>query len=133
MMESVDASSETKNTLLVGIQKDIEKYLSQQGCYLKYDNGDVLGYILIKEYWNLAHLFVEPSAHDKGIGKALWSSALEICRKENTEGLIRVNSSLNAVGFYKKLGFCDVSPERSTPKFATPLIYWLSKEYKSKL
>ncbi len=133
MMASVEASSETKNTLLISIQKDIEKYLTQQGCYLKYNNGNTVGYILIKEYWNLAHLFVAPSAQNKGIGKALWSSALKICRKENTEGFIRVNSSLNAVGFYKKLGFCNFSPERPIPKFATPLIYWLDKEDKPEL
>ncbi len=128
MYASVEASSETKNNLLISIQNDIEKYLTQRGCYLKFDNGSITGYILVKEYWNLAHLFVMPSVHNTGIGKALWSSALEICRKENTEGFIRVNSSLNAEKFYKKLGFSEFTPEQPVPTFAIPLIYWLDNE-----
>ncbi len=127
MHESVEASIETKDKLLISIQQDIERYLTRPSSYLKYTDGKIAGYILIKEYWNLAHLFVAPSAHRKGIGKALWSSALRICKKENTEGFIRVNSSLNAVTFYRKLGFSNFTPEQPTPEFAVPLIYRLDQ------
>jgi enamine deaminase RidA (YjgF/YER057c/UK114 family) len=53
---------------------------------------------------HLQHLFVSPSLHAKGIGKALWLHAKSAASA--TE--FTVNASTNAVPFYAKLGFINV-------------------------
>jgi enamine deaminase RidA (YjgF/YER057c/UK114 family)/GNAT superfamily N-acetyltransferase len=53
---------------------------------------------------HLQHLFVIPSLHEKGVGKALWQHAKNLA----TANDFTVNASINAVAFYTKLGFISV-------------------------
>ena len=94
--------------------------------FLKYvDENVILGFILLKSAWNLCDLFVEPRAHNQGLGRALFHEALSIAVSRENRGYIRVNSSLNAEGFYRSLGFRSFTPEKRPPDFVVPLIYRL--------
>lgn len=121
---SVPIGPTERASLLASIERDIEKYLEYADCvYLKAEAGSTVGYVLVKEYWNLAHLFVFPEHQGRGIGKSLLLSALNACKANNQEGFVRVNSSLNATGFYEKSGFVAYEPENPVPDFAVPMIY----------
>jgi len=123
---SVEATDSQKLGLLKGITSDIDEYCDKHPrCYLsaKDQNGHILGYILIKNHWNLAHLFVSPASHGKGIGRALLSRGILSCQGSENRGYLRVNSSLNAVKFYEKSSFSHDRDAEVKADFAIPLIY----------
>jgi enamine deaminase RidA (YjgF/YER057c/UK114 family)/predicted N-acetyltransferase YhbS len=62
------------------------------------------GAVGIRSGKHLQHLFVLPSLHGKGIGKALWQHANNLASANE----FTVNASINAVPFYAKLGFINV-------------------------
>ncbi len=98
-------SLEEKQNIINGIHSNIKTWWNLKNCvFLKYDdNNETVGFILIKEYWNFSDIFVLPSNQRKGIGNKLAQHALLICKDKTNNSSIRVNSSLNAVDFYKKL------------------------------
>ena len=126
ILESVQAELALKQEIIQDTYNHIDQYIScDDHIFLKYVNSqdEILGFILLRDEWNLSDLFVKPSAHDKGIGRGLFSSAIKEASSRDNRGFIRVNSSLNAVGFYRKLGFEDFEPERPFPDYVAPLIY----------
>ena len=79
---------------------------AQQCVHLKcVDDGRIAGVVLVRNFWNLCSLFVEPSS-------------------TNERPYLRVNAAPNAVNFYRALGFTPVEDARrfgtSTP-MALPL------------
>ena len=124
ILESVDVSIDLKEEIISDTMKHIDKGLSNSECvFLKYTETDILGFILIQEYWNLSDLFVLPEMHGKGIGKALFNAAQNLCKPRQDKGYILVNSSINAEGFYRNIGFENFSPKREVPSFVVPLKY----------
>lgn len=51
-------------------------------------------------------IYVDPASHKKGIGKLLLEYGLQIALKGHTK--VKVESSINAEGFYKKHGFIKI-------------------------
>lgn len=92
--------------------------------HLKYErDGRILGVILIKKFWNLTNLFVHPDNQGMGIGRALVLAGFDACRERSPKGKLHVNSSANAVGFYKRLGFEQTGPGIDRPGGCVPLEY----------
>ena len=58
-------------------------------------------------------LFVHQDYHDRGIGQELLKRIIEICRKNDFEGIMLVTERTNrrAIHVYKKYGFKVVNPE----------------------
>lgn len=84
--------------------------------HLLHENeGQLAGVILVKKYWNLCHLFVDPSVQRRGIGRSLLDSVVPICRQKSPKEKLMVNSSTVAVPFYRAYGFRQTGPgtERS--------------------
>jgi GNAT superfamily N-acetyltransferase len=52
------------------------------------------------------HLFVEPAALGRGVGRALFAVAVEWTRAQSRRTLL-IASDPNAVGFYRRLGAVD--------------------------
>ena len=124
ILESVKAEDSVKTDVIADTETHIEVNLKKGGCsFLKCVDDKILGFILIQEYWNLSDLYVLPDVHRKGIGKILVAGALSDCFKNGNRDYIRVNSSLNAEGFYRRLGFKSVTPEKEVPSFVVPLIF----------
>ena len=69
------------------------------------ENGEIVGDILLKDYWNLCSLFVQPEFQNHGIGQALVETVLEECRGKNPKNAVYLISNDSAVRFYQKLGF----------------------------
>ena len=66
----------------------------------------IIGMIEIRNNNHISLLFVDKQFHRRGIGRALWQRALEICRQREADlSEFSVNSSPYAVPVYEKLGF----------------------------
>jgi GNAT superfamily N-acetyltransferase len=66
----------------------------------------VVGCALLGDDVDLMHLFVEPGAPSRGIGRALFATAIEWTRAQGRRTLL-IASDPNAVGFYRRLGAVD--------------------------
>ncbi len=124
--ESVADSDEDAVYLIDDIQVSIDWWQENPGkcLHLKcVDDGEVVGVILVKDYWNLVNLFVSPAMHRQGIGRNLFFAVEPLCREQSPRGRIQVNSSANAVGFYKAIGFHQTGPGRNRPGGCVPLEY----------
>lgn len=73
---------------------------------LAYQEQEAVGIIEIKEYCHVSMFFVKPEYQKRGYGKALFNEAISIISaRKNNLNKPTVNSSLNAVPSYERLGF----------------------------
>jgi GNAT superfamily N-acetyltransferase len=85
-------------------------------CHLKaVADGRIVGVILVKNFWNLCSLFVEPRRHRQGIGRALVMAGVDICRGKSERDALWLNAAPDAIPFYTRLGFYDRTPTRPLP------------------
>ena len=120
---SVDASVDSKREIVGATWRHIDTHLAgSDRVFLKYTDSTILGFILVRNYWNLSDLFVLPSAQGIGIGRRLLDGAKTVC-EDAGPGFIRVNSSLNAENFYRRSGFVAFLPDGDVPNFVVPLVY----------
>ena len=81
---------------MIGLSKEREFFLA-------IENSKIIGTItLIKDY--VGTVFVNPDYHFKGIGEKLMETIENLAKERKIENL-RLNSSINAVDFYEKLGY----------------------------
>ena len=124
ILESVAAEEALKKGIISDTNRHIDENIHGDKCvFLKCYGKRIDGFILVQDFWNLSDLFVRPEIHGQGIGKLLFRSAESVCKANANKAYIRVNSSLNAEEFYRKLGFKSFNPEKDIPDFAVPLIY----------
>lgn len=75
------------------------------------DDEKIVGAASVRNRNHLSLLFVDEEYHRKGIGRALINNLCEYLEKEMGERYMSLKAAPYAVDFYKKLGFCIVSPE----------------------
>ncbi len=71
------------------------------------ENGEIVGcarVIITENDAHIGRLAVKKAFRGKGIGSAICKFMIELCQKEGCSR-IWLNSQLQAVGFYEKLGF----------------------------
>jgi GNAT superfamily N-acetyltransferase len=83
--------------------------------------NEIIGVILVKEFWNLCSLFVSQECQRQGIGRELVLAAIEGCRARSPKQAINLNSSPRAVAFYKSLGFVHRESSQSLPPGFKPM------------
>jgi len=82
--------------------------------FIAYDRDEILGVACVRLPCHLYYLFVRPDQQRKGIGRTLWYCARDSICEINPNPVITVNSSLNAVAAYQRLGFSiDGPPQES--------------------
>ena len=120
---SVVLPSNVLEDLIAHTKKNISLFVEREDCaFLKYENNTkITAFILIKEYWNLSDLFVLPEYQSSGIGSALLLEGLAICKRHSAKQCVRLNSSLNAIKFYKKHGFCESNHTPAKGEYSVPL------------
>jgi len=79
------------------------------------ESDEIVGVVLVKEFWNLSSLFVLPSSQGNGLGRSLVLAALEVCKSRSPIRAVHLNSAPRAVGFYSSLGFVQREPSRPLP------------------
>lgn len=125
---AITQSVKVDETLLADIIEDTFRHIDgfmqyRSGVFLSCMRGDeLLGFILIKDFWNLSDLYVLPAEHGNGIGRKLLMQTVKICQLQGDGRAIRCNSSLNAVGFYKRVGFVDFESEYAFPDYVVSLV-----------
>lgn len=86
------------------------------------DEDHIVGMIEIREHKHIASLFVETDFQKQGIAKKLIDEALVYCFRKNPKlKELTVNASVNALGFYEKLGF-KAYDEPNNELYATPMV-----------
>ncbi len=76
---------------------------------------DVVGVVLVKDFWNLCSLFVDSAHQGQGVGRQLLEAAAARCRGRSEKGALLLNAATNAIPFYRKLGFTERVPARPLP------------------
>jgi ribosomal protein S18 acetylase RimI-like enzyme len=73
--------------------------------YVAEAEDKIVGVVGMRSQTHLFNLFVSVTAQHQGIGRLLWKHALDNRNAPVGPDVVTVNSSLNAVSFYQKLGF----------------------------
>jgi GNAT superfamily N-acetyltransferase len=126
LRHSVVRSEAEAQFIIDDIAKCLDAWVKDpsQSIHLKYTLDHAIGgIILVKKYWNLQLLYVEPSYQRRGIGRALMHAVLPECRARSPKGKLLVNSSTDAVPFYGKLGFSQTGPGADRPGGGVPHEY----------
>lgn len=91
--------------------------------------NNIVGIIEVRDYNHISLLFVAPEYQRRGIAKALFQKALQICQTNEPRLLrISVNASLYAVPIYEKLGFRGIGEKHVINGISfVPMVLHLSK------
>lgn len=73
-------------------------------------DGDIAGFISLRDRSHLFHLFVGVNWQGQGVARALWQTARQAAIDAGGSGSFTVNSSNFAVPVYEKLGFVRTAP-----------------------
>lgn len=73
-------------------------------------DGQIVGFIAMREHKHLFHMFVDKQHHRQGIARALWAVARQAAMEAGNPGVFTVNSSNYAVPVYQALGFVQTEP-----------------------
>lgn len=105
---SVDAAKEEKLAFVANVRKNLALWSAEpeRSVHLAaWDGTELVGVVLVREFWNLCNLFVAAEYQSKGLGRQLIERALATCAGRSPSGRVRLNASRNAVGFYQHMGF----------------------------
>jgi GNAT superfamily N-acetyltransferase len=120
---SVSTSDEEAAVLIADIIRSLDSWSESEapGFHRTYSVADeILGFIIVRDYWKLTHLFVSPEYQGRGIGRLLVDAAVEGCRNRSPHQKIQLNSSSNAAGFYAAVGFLQTGPGINRPGGCIP-------------
>jgi GNAT superfamily N-acetyltransferase len=84
----------------------ISGYLETHDVWVAERDGVIVGMCALEDRgarWSLEHVWVEPSAHRGGIGRALVTRALDEARRRHP-GIVELLADPFAGGFYERLG-----------------------------
>ena len=102
----------TPETLINNMATDISYLVAEK-------EGTVIGFVGIKDFYHLFHLFVAEAFQRQGIARKLWQAVMTECLLSGNDGEFTVNSSLYAQPLYEKLGFVAESGPQEKNKILT--------------
>ena len=112
------------------VTQNVQVWLSDPAKCLHivaHDGSEIIGVVLVKEFWNLCSLFVAQEYQHRGIGRALVQAAIEGCRFKSPKQAISLNSSPQAFRFYRSLGFVPRESSQPLPPGFRPMRLPLSE------
>jgi len=124
----IDVTNPEAKDLIAQCINNINWWQNNQGnaIHFVYRLDDrIVGVVLVKEYWNLASLFVAPDYHARGIGKQLVQKVMTECRGKSPKGMIKLFSSTHAHDFYRAIGFQQAGDPKALPGGCIPFTYSL--------
>ena len=91
-----------------------------------FDHGRMIGMITLRNEMHISLLFVDSHYHMRGVGRALIGKMADYVKQELGKKRLTVNSSPYGVGFYHRVGFKDLGPEKQQDGIIyTPMDYIL--------
>ena len=102
--------------------KSFEDFITDSGLYRMFltgsyemivaiENGQIIGVISVRSGSHISLLFVDEEYHKRGVGRALMQYLCNYLLTEAGASRVTVNAAPYAVGFYHKMGFCDIGLE----------------------
>jgi len=92
-------------------QIGVRKYLALGHVYhVALDEGQLAGFIAIRDNSHLFHLFVGKRWQGRGLARRLWNVARAAAIARGGDGNFTVNASNHAVPAYEAFGFVRVAP-----------------------
>ena len=89
----------------------IRGYLARGHVYhVAFDNGQLAGFIAIRDNSHVFHLFVDTPWQRQGLARRLWGAARAAAIARGGDGNFTVNASNHAVPAYERFGFVRVAP-----------------------
>ena len=105
------------------------KRLFIMGAYqmiVAFDHQKMVGMITLRNEMHISLLFVDKQYHRRGIGKALIEHMADYAKMELGKKRLTLNASPYGVGFYHRIGFKDLGPEKQQDGIIyTPMDYIL--------
>jgi GNAT superfamily N-acetyltransferase len=104
--------------LQANVDRNVDWWLAHPDAavHLQAVEGDrLVGVVLVKQFWNLCSLFVDPACQGRGVGRALLEAAIEECRGRSPRDALWLNAAPGAIGFYRRLGFVVRTPTKALP------------------
>ena len=104
--------------LRANVEGNVDWWLAHadDAVHLKAMQGErLVGVVLVKQFWNLCSLFVDPGMQRRGVGRALLEEAVQQCRGRSPKDALWLNAAPAAIPFYRRLGFVERTPTRSLP------------------
>ncbi|AMC34145.1 GNAT family N-acetyltransferase [Janthinobacterium sp. B9-8] len=104
---TLDFSQEMQQEFISNVADNLHWWNANpdQGCHLKCTlDGEIVGVILVKKFWNLCSLFVSPEYQGQGLGQALMLAAIDQCKGKSEKQAIWLNAAPNAILFYRAMG-----------------------------
>ncbi len=91
-----------------------------------FDQGKMIGMITLRGEMHISLLFVDSHYHRRGVGRALVLKLADYVKTELGKKRMTVNASPYGVGFYHRIGFKDLGPEKQQDGIIyTPMDYIL--------
>ncbi len=90
------------------------KRMFEMGAYQMFvavHEKKLIGIISLRDRTHISLLFVDERYHRQGVGRALVEHLCDYLLNEEGENRVTVNASPYGLGFYHKIGFCDLGPE----------------------
>ena len=82
------------------------EYFEANECWVVEQNGDLIAFSTLEErngnFW-VENMWVLPECIGRGIGKKLFTHAVELARQRGYK-ILQLEAEPNAVGFYEKMG-----------------------------
>jgi GNAT superfamily N-acetyltransferase len=82
-------------------------------CHVALCDGDIAGFIAVRERRHLFHMFVGVKWQRQGVGRKLWEVARAAAMAAGGSGGFTVNASNFAVPVYAAMGFTRTAPMQS--------------------
>ena len=105
---TLDPSGVGAEQYLASVSEEAERQYLESPRYTYFvteHEGEVVGFIAMRDRTHLFHLFVAAEYQGQGIAGSLWRHAREDSVRGGEPSVFTVNSSLNAVVVYERFGF----------------------------
>lgn len=109
---SVADTSENKRRFAEGVERNLQAVVARSTDSVHLcctAGGRIVGVVLVRDFWNLCHLFVAAEYQGRGIGRSLLQLAVQACRESSGVAELQLKSTRNAIGFYEHMGFEPVT------------------------
>jgi len=92
--------------------------------FVALESDTLVGTAAIRLPSHLYYLFVDTQHQRRGIGRQLWNHARDWIASSTNHGPITVNSSLNAITAYERLGFAIAGPPEENHGVRYQPMWW---------
>jgi GNAT superfamily N-acetyltransferase len=111
---TLDPSGVGAEQYLASVSENAERqYLAspRYTYFVTEHEGEVVGFIAMRDNTHLFHLFVAAKYQGQGIASGLWRHAREHAFRAGEPSVFTVNASLSAVAVYERFGFVPSGAE----------------------